>query len=900
MDSGRIRLETLCEYTKNPLGIQNRNPRFSWRCCGDYLDFQYQSAYQVLVWEGSGGFARPEEPCWDSGVVNSAKSVCVEYGGPPLKSATRYCWKARTWSPGCSEPVESDEAWFETGLFEAGDWHAEWMGQPSPQRGVAPLFRNGFMLAGEAKTARVYICGLGYYRLYINGVRVGDRELEPGWTDYRKRVLYSVYDVTGLLHEGENAVGIELGEGWHGHEHGSFAHFMGHQPHWLAYPKALFQMDIETRDGQSLEILSGEGRGWVCCDGPIRRNGIYDGETYDARLEVPGWNDAGYDNAPELWQDACRAEPPGGRLVAQMLPPVRRVEEFEPAGCARRPEGGAVYDMGRNFAGRVRIKAQGLRGKALRMLYAETLNSDGTANRLNLRGALAEDKYVFKGKSVEEYEPVFTYHGFRYVQLEADSGIEVLELHGVALHSDVSRIGRFSSPDRLLNRICEAAASTEKYNLHSIPTDCPQRDERMAWLNDMTVRCEQAMYTYDMPLFYEKWLDDIADAQDATGSIPDTAPHVYGGNPAFHVSSCFVVIPWLLYRFSGDTQILQRFYTGMKQYVLFLQTQREDGLIKSGYFGDWAPPKAECILGEAWDALPANTPHQLITTGYFYYDCRLMRRIALRLGRQQDAELFNDLAEDARCAINVRYLDADAGRYGPGDQASNAFALFLGIVPESLRENIYANLVRDIADGNGYHITTGNQTTKCLFDVLGGAQGEGTALKLLRSTDYPSIGYMLDRGATTIWERWEEETGPGMNSHNHPMNAAFASWFFTCLGGLRLAESDMENGKIEIAPCLLPELGQAEIRYESVRGGIAVRWTVNISAAAIELEIPWNTKASVALRAPEGWGPCEISLNGATLPQENWREDELNRPIVPLSLPPGWHSLKLVKGNHKQ
>ena len=834
--------EMTCEYLKEPLGIQNESPRFGWRLPDGCAP---QSGYRILVYEEDG-----TRCVWDSGRRDDTSCSAVEYEGEALKSRTRYRWSLKLELKDGSCP--EGEAWFETGIFRQAEWEAAWIQAPLPKQRASVLLLKQFSLERLPKRSRIYISGIGYYELYLNGQKVGDRVLEPGWTDYEKRVLYSVYDVGDLLKDGENTLGIWLGDGWYANRHSGFLQMVGKYPSWYGVPKAILELALWEEGGLTRKILTGD-EGWLACDGPILQNSVYDGEEYDARMEKEGWTEAGYQPDGQ-WKPALKAASPGGSLTAQIMPPIREVKEYRPVYMAYGSNRSVVVDFGQNLAGWARVTVQGNRGQRICLRYGEMTDHNGDVKQENLRSAKATDCYILKGAKQEIYSPRFTYHGFRYLQVEAEEGVLVLEVTAVAVHTDVAQTGSFESSSDILNRIQKAMVITEQNNLHSVPTDCPQRDERLAWLNDMTVRFEEALFNFDMMLFYEKWLNDIADAQDEeSGCIPDTAPYFYGCRDAAHISSVYVLLPWFLYLFYGDSQPLKRHYEGMRRYVEYKRSRREEqGLISEEYFGEWAPPMTECVLGWGENAVPAKMPKSLVTTGYLYYDCRVMEKAAALLGKAEDEKLFASYAAETAEAVNRVFFNDREGYYEPNIQGSNLFPLFLGIVPEGRREEVLAHLLENLKERD-YHISTGNQMTKYLFEVLRREGHNEEAYRIASTETYPSIGYMLSCGATTIWERWERMEGSTMNSHDHPMLGAFTVWFYKALAGIR--EEEGLCGLIFLKPAVVSGLDYVKASCRTPGGTLESGWRREKDKVVFEVRVPWNTR--VRLRLPEGFEPEE-------------------------------------------
>ncbi len=841
-------LEIMCEYLKAPVGIQNRSPRFSWKAVDRYR-YSAQKAYRILVKDEAG------HVMWDSGKTESVKNAAVVYRGEALRSFCRYQWSVNVWvEDSDGNPAElQDEDFFEMGILDQEEWKGCWICADGVPENSAPLFRKEFELETIPERARLYLSGIGYSEAYLNGNRLGDAFLDPGWTNYNKTVLYRTYDVEKYLVKGKNILALEAGGGWLENDHRAFENMVGRKPIWLSAPKIYANLYLDERC-----IATMDDGSWMCSEGPVTQCNVYDGETYDASKEKKGYELPSYEMDGREWRKAGKAEAPSGVLTSQMMPPIRKVKEHDPVYIDHISEGEQckiVVDFGVNFSGWIQLSAIGETGQKIRIQYAETIDENHTANQKNLRYAKAEDVYVFGAEKNIRYHPKFTYHGFRYAQISMDRGVVVTEAKGWEIHSDVKKSGEFTCSDPLLNRIQAAMQQTEQNNLHSIPTDCPQRDERMGWLNDMTVRFEEAMYNFDMILFYENWLQDILDEQREDGAIPDTAPYVIGRMPARHPSSAFVLIPWYLYRFYDDTQILDRFYEPMKRYVGFKLGERDErGLlpevVKAGdlpnkYMGDWAPPMTEAYLGYICNAVPKNVSQSLLTTSYLYYDCRIMEEASRTLGKQEDAAFYRQMQEELSGVLNRTYL-GDGEGYDTNSQSSNLFPLFLDYVPFEKKEAVFDHVLQDLIRHN-YHITTGNQMTKYLFEVLNREKRDDIAYRIAADETYPSLGFMLKNGATTIWERWEYLTNKYMNSHDHPMLGAYTSWFYKGLAGIH-----PEPGRIRLSPAVIGELDFVEAWHEFVNGTCRIRWEKTKMGVEFRVEIPWNMSAVIDLSHCQG------------------------------------------------
>ncbi len=837
--------QLFCESGSESLGIDTPQPRLSWSLTSSRRG-RRQTAYQVQVASSIERLARGEADLWDSGRVMSDQSLQVPYAGRALRSRELCFWHARVWDnegePSAPGPVSS----WEMGLLSPQDWLGEWIGFTAAWPGRALYFRHVFNAAKPVRSARAYIAGLGYHELRLNGGKVGDHVLDPGWTDYSRRVLYVTHDITKHLQTGRNAVGVIVGHGWHG------------------MPRLLLQIEIDFTDGtrQTIATRGGHSRApdlWHVTSGPILENSVYDGETYDARLEKTGW-DRPTDELPgipedhtEGWTTAVAVDAPAGALVAQMLEPIRVVETRRPVTRSEPLPGIFVFDAGQNLSGWLALRARGPRGTTIRLRFAESLREDGTIDDDNLRKARATDTYIMKGGSEETWEPRFTYHGFRYAQVEGWPGVPGLDdIQIRVVRSAVKPVGTFRCSNDLLDRIHHMTRWTEASNLHSVPTDCPQRDERMGWLNDMTVRIEPALYKFRLARFYAKWLDDVADTQAADGSITDTAPFKWGKRPADPVSASYLLLAWMSYLHFGDTESMRAHFRGFERWVDYLASRSEDGILSYSNWGDWAPPQHAAIAGSiGTGAISARTPGELISTGFLYHQADLLARMARILG-QEDARVRNEtLAARAAAAFNDRFWDEHTGGYGTNNQACNAFALFLGVVAPERVPRVLANLV-DAVEQNDGHLDTGNLCTKYLLEMTTGHGRADVAFRIATQTTYPGWGYMLENGATTLWERWEHLTGGAMNSHNHPMLGSVDNWFFKYLAGIRPDEAGPGFRRFIVAPVITGDLTWVEASHESLRGTIRSAWRKEGSIIRLSVRVPVNATAIVHLPASAG------------------------------------------------
>lgn len=834
-NSVKVPASLLCEYVSNPLGIDVTQPRFSW-----VLDHcqrgQLQSAYQVLVAQRQANLDTEDGDKWNSGKVASEKSINVPYEGGHLESGKTYYWKVRVWDKDGKVSPWSKVATFEMGLLDPDDWKGRWIEGKShgestfsdPVHGMTKmpygcLLREEFSIEKDIAQARIYVSGLGYYELRINGDKVGDSVLDPGWTDYEKRVLYSTYDVGKHLKKGKNTVGIMLGNG-------RYIKAYRYGP-----PKTILQLNIEFTDGTSKSIVTDES--WKTGQGPVVANDIYTGETYDARLEKPNWDRANYDDSD--WDAVRIAGAPGGKLVSQAsFPPIKVTRIIQPLKITSPEPNVYIYDFGQNFTGWVRLCASGPRGTKVNLRYAELLHEDGVINTVPNRGAKATDTYILKGEEEEVYEPHFTYHGFRYLELTGFPGTPTLEsIEGRVVHSAVEPVGGFVCSNSLINHIHRNVLWGQLSNLMSVPTDCPQRNERMGWMGDAQLSAEEAIYNFDMAGFYTKWLKDIREAQAEDGSVPDVVPPYWSNYPADPAwGTACVAIPWYLYQYYGDERILKENYSVMKKWVDFLSNKATDYILSYSKYGDWCPPG---------HIKPVDTSGQLISSWYYYHDTLILSKVAHILGESPEAKKYCQLSSKIKKAFNKRFLKDD--HYATGSQTCNVLPLFLDMVPENKKEAVRKNLINDIVVTHGNHLNTGIVGTRYIFDTLTKFGHTDLAYKLATQTTYPSWGYMIREGATTLWERWEYLAEGGMNSHNHIMFGSVDAWFYKVLAGINIDPASSGFRRIIIKPFIVGDLRYVSASVKTIRGMVSSSWKKNTHSLTLSIILPVNTQAKVSV-----------------------------------------------------
>lgn len=804
-----------CEYLRNPMGIDVRQPRFAWVLKHTERG-ERQSAYQLLVATGLSTLDESKGDRWDSGKVASDDSTQVVYVGKPLESGHTYYWKVRYWDTAGNASPYSATAQLGIGLLSREEWKGQWIGGSN-------LLRKELTLNGKIVRARAYVTALGYYELRINGEKVGTNVLDPAWTTYPKRVLYTTYDITHQLRNGKNALGAMLGGGW--------ATLRGRFDTYYKTPALLLQVNVELEGGETVSVASDSS--WKVAQGPIVSDSVYDGEVYDARRELTGWDQPGFDDSS--WSAAQTLEGSKGILSAQMMPPIRVTDSMIPVSISNPKPGVYVYDMGQNMSGWAQLRVQGPVGTQVTLRFAELVYPNGMINRENLRGAKSRDIYTLKGEGQETYEPRFTYHGFRYVELTGYPGTPSLDsLRARVVHTAVGTVGSFVASKQILNDIQRLIRWSQLTNLFGVPTDCDQRDERQGWMGDAWVTAEEAMMNFDMAAFYTNFIRDIRDAQAPDGSLPSTVPYRWGLFPGdLGWETAYPLLCWYMWQQYGDRRILHENYDGLKKYVEFLRSRAPDNVFRFHNEGDWVEV--------------AHTPGDYIADVWYYYDVWLVARMAAVLGNSADAASYGQLATQIKDALNRTFFDANTGNYANGTQAANAMALFLDLVPKDHRSAVASNLTNDIVYYHNTHVTTGFIGVKFLMPALTAIGRSELAYELASQTTYPSWGYMIEHGATTLWELWQERTGPSMNSHDHAMFSSVGAWFYQALAGINVELDGVGYQRIRIEPQVVRDLASVSGTVETIRGTVSSSWTHSPREITLDVEIPVNSGAKVGI-----------------------------------------------------
>jgi len=819
-----IPVDLRIEYTKEPLGLDIINPRLSWKITSNKRGVS-QSALQVTVSSNKENSQKNIADMWDSGKIETDGSINIKYEGEALQSRGKYFWKVTVWDRK-NKSSQSDIQYFEMGLLDKDDWKAEWITYPGKGSGV---FRKEFGIDSNIKKARAYVTGLGWYELRINGAKVGNKILDPAQTDYDKTIYYATYDIKDFLVEGANAIGVLLGNGRFSNK--KFEDTISFKNYGES-PILLIQVEIILEDRTVFNLYSKDS--WKAATGPIIFDDLYDGETYDANREEEGWDIPCFND--NSWSKAKNTTPPKGRMVSSAtLPPITVRQILNPKKITALNRNSYIIDFGQNFSGWVRIKARGKKGDKLILKHAELLNDNGELNLSNLRCAKATDTYIFKGEGEEEYCPRFTYHGFRYLKVEGlpyAPGPE--DIKGEFINTSVRQSGLFNCSNELVNKIHDISKWTLLSNFHSIPTDCPQRDERLGWLGDIQLSSEMAILNYEMESFFVKFLEDISDAQKEDGSIPNFTPPYFESYPADPAwGTALIILSWYLYLYYDDKKILEDNYLRIKMWLNFLKKSSNNYTVK-GDLGDWCPPGS---------TRSGDTHPDFIASFYHYHDTFLFSKIANILGNNEDYQEFSERAVKIKDSFNNTWVKKD----GIKSQTSASLVLYMDILPDGKEKTVIEAMIKDIRNLHANHINTGIIGTRYIFEVLAKLGYSDLAYKMIIQKSYPGWGYMIDQGATTLWERWEYLDGNSMNSHNHHMFGSVDSFFYKIVAGINIDPENPGFRNTIIKPYPVGDLKYATARIDTIRGEVTSSWTFREDAFNLIVSIPSNSEAEIHL-----------------------------------------------------
>jgi alpha-L-rhamnosidase len=839
-----------CEYKENPLGIEAVSPRFGWWIDAVEPGIQ-QSAYQIQIADAKQKLAQGDANMWDSGRTKSNNNFSVSYKGLLLLSSKKYHWRIRVWNQDNKVSEWSDVAEFRTGILSQNEWEkAQWIAFESLndsmkivpgihgkgdglstkllKRAINPVFRKSFTLNRAIADASVSVSGLGQYELYLNGKKVSDDFLTPGWTNYEKRCLYNTYDVTKYLQKGENILGSLVGTGFFYINRERYRKYVGA----YGYPMLRILLRISYMDGTTEEIVT--DKGWKTAASALNYSSIYGGEDYDARLEQDGWNNKGFDDAK--WKNAVLTAGPGGKMTAQVEYPLSLMDTIIAKNILSPSPGKHIYDFGQNASGIISLKVKGKAGDTIRITPSELLNDQGQVSQKSSGGPFYFE-YVLKGIGVEEWTPKFTYYGFRYAMVE---GSGILSMNMLHTRNSAPSAGSFECSNPLFNQIYHNIDWALRSNMASVLTDCPHR-EKMGWLEQAHLMGESLKYNYDVFHLYNKVVDDIIDAQQPDGMVPSIAPEYVQFTGAFRddpgYGSAAIVLPWYLYKWYGDKQVLLKSYRMMNRYASYLSSKAELNILSHG-LGDWLD------LGSNEPGVSQLTPVSLTATAFYYQNIRLLGEMAKILGESNDARKYENLAIQIKKSFNAKFFDPVHKVYGTGSQTSFSMPLYMGLLEnESDRDEVFKNLTDSIL-AHQKKITAGDIGHRFLVQTLQGADASQLLFDMNNNTETPGYGYQIKHGATALAEHW---SGPTLDwlSQNHMIFGHLMEWFYSGLGGISQQEGDLGFQRIKIKPQITGDITWAKTSYKSINGKIEVDWKRTGENFILSAVIPANSAADI-------------------------------------------------------
>lgn len=832
----------LCEHLERPIGVDQANPRLSWKL-DDNRQGAKQTAYRLYVGKDSTLLVQGKADAWDTKKVNADQNL-LRYQGVALQPFTKYYWMVQVWDKD-GKPASSAVSSFETGMMNMANWQGTWISDGNDiGKRPAPYFRKVFNPdQKKIKNARAYIAAGGLYELYLNGEKVGNHRLDPMYTRFDRRNLYVTYDVTAQLKAGKNAVGVLLGNGWYNMQ--SIAVWNFDTAPWRARPTFCMDLHITYEDGTT-SVVKTDGD-WKTSSGPVVFNSIYTAEHYDARLEQKGWNTADFDD--QKWRGVRLRAAPSTQVVSQLMHPIRDVETIPAQSLKVFNDTTYVFDLGRNIAGVTQISVQGPAGTVVRIKHGERLLPDGRVDLSNIdvyyrpkdnTDPFQTDLFTLKGEGIETFKPKFNYKGFQYVEVTSSKPIKINKsgITGYFMHSDVPVTGKVNSSSTLVNKLWAATNNSYLSNLYGYPTDCPQR-EKNGWTGDGHFAIESGLYNFDGITVYEKWLADHRDEQQPNGVLPDIIPTGgwgYGTANGTDWTSTIAIIPWNVYLFYGDSKLLEDSYESIKKYVNYVERISPEGLTTFGR-GDWVPVKSE-------------SPLEYTSSVYYYVDAVILSKAAALFNKPEDQLYYSKLAEKIKTAINKKYFNAETAIYGSGLQTELSVALQWHIVPEGLQAKVAENLAKRVkADGN--HLDVGVLGAKAILNALSENGQAQTAYALAVQDTYPSWGWWIVNGATTLYENWNIQAERDI-SLNHMMFGEIGGWFFKGLGGIMIDETQPGFKHVLLKPNFVQGLDHFEAEHEGPQGKIKSAWKRVGKKVNYSVTIPANSTATVYFPLQQG------------------------------------------------
>lgn len=830
-----------CEYLINPIGIDATHPRLTWMLADDTRGAM-QTAYQLFVGTDSAAVNKGKGDSWQTVKIISDANL-VNYCGKALQPFTKYYWRVMVWEAG-NKSIASGTGSFETGMMGQSNWKGTWISDNKDiHENAAPYFRHVFTAGKKIKSARAYIAVAGLYELYLNGQKVGNHRLDPMYTRFDRRTMYVSYDVTTQLQNGFNAIGVLLGNGWYNHQSTAVWYF--HNAPWRGRPAFCMDLRITYADG-SVETIATD-KSWKTALSPITFNSIYTAEHYDARLEQPGWNVANFDD--KGWKSVINRSAPATNIVSQAMQPIRNVEAIPTKNMLKLDSNLYLFDLGRNISGVSQITVKGERGTIVRLKHAEKLNKAGHADQSNIdihyrptddKDPFQTDIFILSGNGEETFMPRFNYKGFQYVEVSSDKPISVSKesLTGYFMHSDVEAIGQISSSNQTINKIWWATNNSYLSNLFGYPTDCPQR-EKNGWTGDAHIASETGLYNFDAITIYEKWMADHRDEQQPNGVLPSIIPsdgwgYEWGNGPDW--TSTIAIIPYNLYLFYGDSKTLGDNYDNIKRYVDHINDLYPTGLTSWG-LGDWVPVKSV-------------SPVEFTSTAYYYTDVSILAKAASLFHRTADEAKYKVLALKIKTAFNAKYLNAVTGMYDKGYQTELSVPLYWGLVPENLKAKVAANLAERVKADN-YHLDAGILGAKAILGALSDNGYADVAYRIASQETYPSWGWWIVNGATTLYENWDIEAKSDL-SLNHIMFGEIGAWLYKGIGGIKVDPSSPGFKNVLLEPHFVPGLDHFESSHTGPYGTIVSNWKREGGAIKYSVTIPANSTATIRIPVVQG------------------------------------------------